>query len=76
MAVSWVQGYLTGISFMARWPGHEHGWTVRAIDVPALKAWLGLYCSQHPLTQLSQAAMQLTTELLMFDPVNRPTVAR
>jgi hypothetical protein len=73
MAESWVQGYLTAIAFMARWPEHEHGWTLKVIDLPALDAWLGLYCSQHPLTQLSQATIQLMSELRMYDPVHRPT---
>jgi hypothetical protein len=54
--VSWVQGFLVGISFGEK----EH----HSIDPASLRAWLDNHCRAHPLDDLLRSAMDLDLDLL------------
>ncbi len=56
----WLLGYLSGIS---QWSGFREKDILAGQDFAGISAWVSLYCSQHPLEKLVDAADELVKVL-------------
>ena len=73
LEISWMQGFLTAqnadwAALMAKRIGSQNVKPQSGLffgpDVEALGGWVNAYCNAHPLTTLSDAAVQLSKALL------------
>jgi hypothetical protein len=55
---SWAQGFIVGVDLVTRETNE-----VKLPDEPSIKLYLDKHCRQHPLDDIMQASIALSTEL-------------
>lgn len=59
---AWIQGYISALNFSVSLRG-EGPDIMQGTDAEGIFAWVDNYCAAHPLNSISQAALDLATDL-------------